>query len=296
MNLADLTNEQVEARIGPLLDGYATKLVHIRTNGVFRARLVPPDIDLFDHASELWYPPTSAAGRAGRFNRAGEVKFYCSNRVQAALLEMRAKPGDRLALVIAASKAPAVEIGCAHVGLHRCLEEPQIMGIAQNGLRDALPFLRDLKAMGIERKWFRIDDYLTELAVAEPSPEVELHHYKATNVISDVLGRIPSQQALLYPSVATDLHAFNLAIAPEHTDRLFFPAECWQFEIESHLPELPGVLPSKGGYFGFRVTARSTSIAPDGHIDWRAAEPSEFLDLQRAILRAGQIRNERSFR
>lgn len=293
MDLAALSPEQIETRIRPLLDGYLTKLINIRTNGVFRARIVPPGVNLFENAAELWYPPASLITRTGRFNRAGEVKFYCSNRVKGALLEMRVKPGDRLALVVAGSRAAAIDIRCTHVGLHRCQEEPEIMTFAQNGLRGLLPFLQELRELGVERKWLRIDDYLTELAVAEPEPDAEQNHYKVTNVISDVLGRIPAQQALLYPSVATSLRSFNMALTPAHADNFFFPAECWQFEIDCHVSELPGAPVAKGGYFGFRVVARSTAIDEGGAIAWRSAVADEFFELQLAIQRAGQIRSER---
>jgi len=287
MNLGELSSESVTERIRRVMDGYATKTATICTNGVFRARVNPEPTKQFTNSSELWYPPSSAVLFDGRFNRSGQTKFYVCNHPWAALLEVQPNVGDRITLLVIKSKRRAAEITCTHVGLSAGKERLDIKGTPHSAnLADDPAFLNDLRTMGVEHKWHLIDEYLTQLAVALPVPNAAQDHYKATNAAADVLSAIRSQQALIYPSVATNLNSYNLAMNSWVADEFFLPFETWQLEVVSHRPTLPGALLARSGYFGVEVSARSERIEADGNIRWRVADTVELVDLQGAIRRA----------
>jgi hypothetical protein len=294
MDLANLTYEQVSARIHRLMDGYSTKTIVIGTNGVFRARVHPSGVELFENVSELWYPPVSVVKMAGRFNRPGDVRFYASNEIHAALFEAQPKVGDFVSLVVAASKSPGVHLNCTHIGLHKCKEELENRGAGHGpNLQTHPDFQADLRALGIDRKWRRLDDYFSELAVTVPEAGEEQHLYKVTNAIESVLGKINDHNALLYPSVATGLNAFNLALSPRFADEYFFASETWKFEILSHREDLLGAPTTSGGYFEIRPVARSLQIGDEGEIVWGEVSSDSMFDLHRAIARANDIRRRK---
>lgn len=294
MDLANLSHEQVSSRIRRLMDGYSTKTIVIGTNGVFRARVHPSTVDYFENIAQLWYPPVSAVKMAGRFNQAGEVRFYASNQIYAALFEAQPKVGELVSLVVAGSKTPGVHLNCTHIGLHKCKEDLENRGSGPGlNLQSHPDFQADLRALGINRKWKRLDDYFSELAVTLPTAGEEQNLYKATNAIESILGDINQHNALMYPSVATDLNAFNLVLSTRFADDYFFASEAWKFEILSHTEKLPGAPQTKTGYFGIRPLARSQSIAEDGSILWQSTTDDAMYDLQKAIVRANEIRQQK---
>lgn len=285
MRLAALTEQQVDARIARLMDGYATKPVTFGLNGFFRARVHPSGVEQFKDFSELWYPPVEAVTRAGRFNRAGEVRLYASNRIQGAIFEVQPKPGDMVTLVMIASKKPLEELRCVHIGLQRCREAEEVTrGI--NLYSDA-SFLAELRAAGVHHKWLRLDRYLSDLATANVHADEAEHHYKATNAVGSLLSRIRDSQALVYPGIATSLKSFNLCLPTETADTLFFPFEAWSFRITARVDELPGAPVSESGYIGVEPVARTAEVGPSGGLTWQPVESSQqsLEEMQKAFTR-----------
>src|SRR5215204_4079623 len=120
MNPAKLTHEQVNQRIGQIMDGYHTLVVPAQMSGLYRARKNVGDVP-WQFASDLWYPPATAVRNRGRFNDPGSPVLYACNTATGAVFEIRPNVGDVITILIARAKSKVVELACAHIGLERSL-------------------------------------------------------------------------------------------------------------------------------------------------------------------------------
>lgn len=290
-NLSDLTEAEVYERTSRLLVGYALKLIEIGSQGVYRARINIGE-ELFANVNELWYPPASVVSRRGRFNGVGESKFYCSNRLHAAIYEMRPQVGQLLTVLIAGTKSASTKIECIHLGVHRLREDQSITNGLEVGLRGDADFLRSLDLLNIRQKWLMLDDYLTDIATGLYPVGEEEDRYKATLAAERFLGRVPTSAGLLYPSVAVAMSAINLCLPPQQADRLLFPSEAWMFRVVTGLEVVPpGERIIGGGGHILKVERRSTAIHADGSIEWTpAASGFNPRDLEMGIDRVAQNR------
>ena len=91
MDVSELSMEQVASRVGLIMDGYRTMIRPLELNGAFRARKNVGG-KLFDHVSELWYPPASVITSRGRFNRAREPLLYVCNTGAASVYSQSERP------------------------------------------------------------------------------------------------------------------------------------------------------------------------------------------------------------
>lgn len=283
VNPERLTEQQAFDRLSRALHGYVMRSVIIGTNGVFRARVGAPNA-LFRNVSELWYPPSSMVIRRGRFNGKGEAKFYCSSELHAAVMEVRPKVGDRVAVVIAGARQRSAQIDLAHIGLHRAVVHSDVVGAMGSGLRGDPDFVRRLGEWGIQKRWLVLDDYLTQLATTLYAPEVEEEAYKMTLSAGRYLLRPQNHQGILYPSVASDFSAFNICLEPSAADHICTPSEVWVAEVTERLCGVPEDLERS-----MRFLHRSTSISGAGDIAWsdRLSEVSAH-EVLGGIRRSGQ--------
>lgn len=280
LNSVGLTEQRAFDRLSQALHGYVMRGAIIGSKGVFRARVGPPD-RLFQNTSELWYPKPELVKRRGRFNGAGESRFYCSSEIHTAFEEVRPKVGDRVTLLIAGARSPSTKFELAHVGIQHAVVGSEVVGTMGGGLRRDKEFLAQLKAWGITKRWLALDDYLTDLATAVYEPAVQDERYIMSVSAGRYLLRPPAYQGILYPSVASEFSGFNLCLYPESADRLFYPSEAWAADILSRRPT---------GELEIRFAHRSTSISSSGEIDWSGrlvgVEPEE---VQKAIGRAVRL-------
>jgi hypothetical protein len=79
MDVLSLTSEQVDRRIGRIMDGYRTVVIKAQMNGFYRARKNRGE-HFWESISDLWYPPPTAVRTRGRFNEPGSSVFYACNR------------------------------------------------------------------------------------------------------------------------------------------------------------------------------------------------------------------------
>ncbi len=268
MDVAHLNKAQVFERIRLLMDGYATFLLPVRLNGVFRARK-NPTCSPFENTRDLWYPPAPAVTRRGRFNDIGESVFYACNNAHAAFFELHPAVGDFITVLIARTREQLAELVCAHVGLERGLA-PELQDMHGSGLPRSNPrFQAVLQKHGISTRWLLVDDFLSEMATGQFTPDLEEAKYKITNAISKLLFAAPGVEAFNYPSVATNMNCINLCMKPEVADSYFFPAECWMVRIDEERDNLPGHEPREGQVF-YKTTflRKSLAIGEDGTIEW----------------------------
>jgi hypothetical protein len=106
--------------------------------------------------------------------------------------------------------------------------------------------------------------------------------YIITNVISDLLFKIPGVQAINYPSVATRLHCLNICLKPEVADEHFMPSHAWMIHIEEETDRLQGI-ERTGTYYRTNFIRKSEAIEADGKIRWSDpltnVQPEEVASL-----------------
>lgn len=267
MDLTRLSDEQVFQRLARLADGYTKRQDQLQTNMLFRARR-NESRQPFQHASELWHPPSSVVGR-GRFNSAGEPVFYTSNRFHAAIFEMRPCVGDLFTVLAVHRRDFNHPITCISVGMSRC-KAPEAR-VGGRHLHWDSPFPPDVAPeRGVKARWSAIDNYLGDICLAPCPPNEEDQIYKPTNAISRLFADIPGIDALQYPSVAVDLNAVNLRLTTQKADELFQPGEAWMVEVVDYQDEVPGLPPLASGYFQMHLLARTSMIDDSWMLNWKA--------------------------
>jgi hypothetical protein len=281
MDVRSLTSEQVDRRIGLIMDGYRTVVINAQMNGLYRARKNRGE-EPWGSVSDLWYPPAAAVRTRGRFNEPGSSVFYACNRSTGAIYEIRPAVGDVITLLVVRSKEAFVELSCAHIGLERSLA-PEIGFVPRDRkLRTNPRFQSMLAHYGLSHKWLMVDEFLSEMATTLFAPGDEQDKYKITNAISRALFRIPGVDALNYPSVATSLVSLNVCLAPAIADKHFRPSEAWMIKVEEKADRLPN-LDGDGPFYRTTFIRRSEAIEPDGHIRWsgvlRNVRPEDIAHL-----------------
>jgi hypothetical protein len=268
MDVAELSPEEVDHRIGSIMDGYRTVTITAQMNGLYRARKNIGD-EPWPSTADLWYPPATAVLNRGRFNEPGTSVFYACNRAASAIYEIHPNVGDVTTLLVAHSRrAPFAELNCAHIGLERSLA-PEIGFVPRNRMLRTNPrFQAMLTHYGISQKWLLVDNFLSEMATTMFTPSEEQDKYKITNSIGRNLFKIPNVHALNYPSVASKLVSLNLCLPPEIADQNFKPAEAWMIRFDEKSDRLPGSDDQEGPYFRTTFVRRSEQIEPDGRICW----------------------------
>jgi hypothetical protein len=266
MDVRTLTTDQVDQRIGQLMDGYHTVVIAVQLNGLYRARKNIDDKP-FERVSELWYPPAAAVRSRGRFNEIGAPVFYACNRVPGAVFEIQPKVGDLVTVLIVKTKETFVELACAHIGLERCFA-PEIGTEQRERMLQTNPrFQAMLESHGLSKKWLAVDQFFSDMATTQFPPDEAGDKYKITNAIARPLLRIPGVQALNYPSVASNLKNINLCLTPTMADQFFTASEAWMIRIEETRDRLDG-LDEEGPFYRTKFVRRSLSIDRDGRINW----------------------------
>lgn len=209
MDVANLSMEQVTSRVGLIMDGYRTMNRPVELNGAFRARKNFGS-KLFNHVSELWYPPTAAIISRGRLNQAHESPLYVCNTAPGALFEIHPSVRDLITIAVLKSKAAFVRLDCAHIGLDRS-QSPAFGPQQKKDIPRSHPsFQAALRSDKLTRKWMAVDTLLSEIATTVFDPADEQDRYKITNAVAEILLTIPGIHGLTYPSVATGLKNMNI--------------------------------------------------------------------------------------
>lgn len=268
------------------MDGYSINKLPLGTSAVFRARRNTAR-ERFSHASDLWCPPAELV-QMGRFNRPGESVFYASSTINAALWEVRPKVGEVVTVAICTPVVAPAVFHLTHIGLHHYQGNPDAFWRGVPDIRSNPSFMGDLRQLGIDRKWSRIDDFLSELATRPVGEQAGL--YEATSQLGETLLRVPNTDGIIYPSVAAGLAAFNIRLNRVAAEQILGIAEVWEFEVIRHFSELAGRPPSEPGYLLTKALRRSATIAAGGEINWLQDFPKgPEADMRSIISRASQI-------
>lgn len=197
----------------------------------------------------------------GRLNEEGKPAFYAANTPHTAMFEMRPEVGQLHTVLLARTlDSIPVSMRGPFLGVTQSLSTDT--DALRRRIAGADAALRDKLGPGDYKKYELVDRWLTD-AITQLVPPERSEMYKPTVALANLLFRAPLD-AISYPSVATAHNGTNVCIPPSLADRLFVPAEAWEFVIDHviHHPETSKAL--------YRVKAirKSTSIAADGSISW----------------------------
>jgi hypothetical protein len=170
--------------------------------------------------SSVSYPPAAKVG-IGRLNRPGAPMFYCSVAAPGVFYELRAKPGDRVAL----SMWQVVKPMWVHaIGYHQDALE-KIGAKYQRGRQELInPLSNETKANAQVRR-------LLSLALTESVPRGEEYRYKQSIAINEllfhdagVMTKLPDSPnsdraaGTVYPAMQLRGDADNAALWPAYVD------------------------------------------------------------------------------
>jgi hypothetical protein len=242
------------------LGGYAVAIKSVDLSNAFYRGVRWAERPRFTH--QVSYPPAAVAG-LGRANRSGRVMFYASCGAAPVFYELRAKPGDRIAL----SKWSVMESFWAHnLGFHEAALHK--LGGTSVPLRHALT-----NPIPNESKFNRKLRRMLSLAFTEDIRSSNEYRYKQTVAITELLfdkaellpktaagPKIDRVGGIVYPAVQMRGVADNIAIWPEFVDG------CLRLE------EVRYLFVEKADEASTSYTLRLLAIAqefPGGEIVWR---------------------------
>lgn len=272
LRMADLTalsQETVSQRVGLLLHQYPFQQRSLVLSGLYRGRLNKPG-EVYQSASNLWYPAPEHVGRPGRLNREGIPVFYASDAPITCLSEMRVGSGSTATILVARAKGAAFhKLNVHYIGIERA-NAPELTALKPVDLFRHAPNFREALGEGNYKKWLEIDDYFSDVFAAKVTHGHE-HLYKPTIALAEILLKSPYLHALNYPSVELEGFGTNLCLTPERVDALFEPSEAWMLEFGDE-----DLHPSTGERMRrMQLVRRSHPIEADWIIRWRG--PGEGL-------------------
>jgi hypothetical protein len=198
--------EEMKDALVPLYTGWmVTAPVFDSGIKLFRGReLQSPPARL----SELAYPPASVAP-ANRASRQGEPLLYASTAREAVFFELGVSVGKRLAIVHYETTAPLTVMS---IGYTEAVAE------ARRSNRPVPPYGRLNEASWRETDRL-VNDFLSEMFTSD-QPE---KHYVTTIAVAEKLLNAEAAGGLLYPTIAMNANADNVALKPAYVDNYLTP-------------------------------------------------------------------------
>ncbi len=211
-----------------------------------------------EQVSRISYPPPHIV-KLGRANQVGQPMFYCAAGEPAILFEMRARPGDLVALSAWSTTTP---LWMHNLGFHT--ESLQRIGTTAMGSRQLLasPIPNE------SRRNARIRRLLSH-AFTESVPEGFEYRYKQSIAIQELLLSAPLEQpaaGTVYPSLQLKGEVDNAVILPEFVDRALKPEAVQLLFVEA--------VDEKAFSYTVQLRRQSQQIS-DGRIAWAAAPSSQ---------------------
>ncbi len=218
--------------------------------------------------SHLSYPPAEMVKKDGRANRAGVPMFYCSAAAPAVPFELRAKPGDLIALSEWQLNEP---LWLHHLGYHG--DALRRMGVPRAAARPVMitsPIPDENKANARLRR-------LLAMAFTEDVNVGDEYRYRQTIAINELLfdraeplrrveggPRFDEVAGTAYPAMQMLGVADNLALLPKFVDSSLTILKVLCLRVEA-------VDERKHAYTTLTVAHADTFR--DGNILWRTDEP-----------------------
>ena len=287
-----LNEEQVYERLKRALNGYLFNPVAYVGQALFRVRVNNEDAP-YEDASALWYPPAQFIQTRGRFNGVREALFYCSDIINAAVIEVMPSEPATVTVLIAGLVDRSALPKCVHIGLQHLRPHGNFQSNLPGGLRADLTFLQHLERMSIKDRWLKLDELCADLAMKVCDDGDRDDHYKITGALARYLLRMDCA-GIMYPSVATEYQALNIALKPDAADQLLFPAEAWMIHVEPVVGEVPEPLRGHRKLHRIKALRRSENISTSGAIFWSSRlEDESILPMLAAPTRIRRYREHR---
>ncbi|MCB9882039.1 MAG: RES family NAD+ phosphorylase [Planctomycetes bacterium] len=96
LDLSGYSASDLVPRVGEICQGYTWMTQRIRMSAAYRARRLT---NRPQSVAQVWYPPADRVRRIGRANDIGEPVLYTSSSESTAIIEMRPKVGETLAIL-----------------------------------------------------------------------------------------------------------------------------------------------------------------------------------------------------
>ncbi len=258
------------------LDDYKVAIGSLALNNQFYRGVKHREIPSL--VSELSYPPAAIVTSDGRANRAGTSMFYCSGAAPAVPFELRAKPGDLIALSAWRLKE---QLWVHNLGYHP--DALRRMGTPSTATRPSVithPIPGEGKANARLRR-------LLSLAFTEDVREGEEFRYKQTIAINELLfdraaplhryqdgPQYDEAAGTAYPTMQMMGAADNLALLPKFVNSSLSISLALCLRVEA-------VDERKRSYTTLTVAHADTFR--DGVIHWRTDEPPPERDRRSHI-------------
>jgi hypothetical protein len=278
--LADF--DDLRAKISSYMNGYAVKNVLLPKGALVHRGLRPHALPL--HASEVQHPPESLVQRFGRANQPKKPVFYGTTDWKTIFWELRAKPGD---LFITSTWVTRRQLRLMLVG-YTPSNLDRLGTVRRMDVSARTPSLSE-EANAL------IHEFLAS-QFTDTIRETESHRYKLSAAIASVFleepgtgKKAPLVDGLMYPTVARNGRADNIAFLPEIVLK----------DLALDSVELVGVDEVKyPDEYRLSKMDKSSSGTPDGAIRWNhyaaiAAAPREDFKLSMVAPGNWVLRNKK---
>jgi len=220
--------EYIRGKVGETIEGYNKNVlgIDVSKNHLFRARKCLNGSS-FENISDLWYNPDVSKINYGRANISGEQVLYLSSELNVAVLEIRARPGEIVNAIKCRSTNEKAYINILELAVF----DPSILPKMNLNLLGHQIDLRQHLGRTNYRKNRLISDFIVEMFKKKVVPG-NVHDYMITSSISSLLwyGE-ENDDALMYPSIASDYLGFNLALKPKKSDELLTIEEALELQV-----------------------------------------------------------------
>lgn len=244
-DLEEVSIDEIKDALTPVFRGYVVSAPRFAPAlEIFRARLMAKP----QNVHELLYPPVGV-GPLGRVNREGNPLLYCATARSATFFELAPQIGDTVAIAKWAITSPLL---VNHVGY-----TPSVFYALGSGRSHASWGDRPVENPG--------DDDNGEIAAflagafTKRVPPSERCLYKLSVAISEKLFADELFDGLVYPTIAMQANADNLAIKPRFADsKLKF--------VRAEFARIDAVHDLK---LDITVLDTAVAVGADGTIGWR---------------------------
>lgn len=233
-DLATASDEDISAQIQKIMDGYACYTRTVSMSACYRARI--NESHVFQHVSELWYPPASAVTNPGRVNRTGNSVFYVASSQDTAILELRPEVGTRMTVLCCTLRDSRLRPHVMDVGVSEFVgpHDPKVAGRLVEDTVDGVRKLETKEGLARNR---RIRKFLCAELMRIVPPE-DCTAYRVTQAIADIMLQSKRIDGLWYPSIALNHKGSNIALKPSSADRLLRPYLAWEALVEERVGDL----------------------------------------------------------
>lgn len=218
----------------------------------------------FDNASKLSYPPKEVLIKRknfGRCNWPNEAVFYCSNETGVPVFEVRPKVNQYIVLSHWESKlSDKIELYGVALGVEAIMsslnENDTFLSTLQQDdvFKDTVP--QEIKD---------VDRYVAKIFVEDASADEKIYQFTSAvanthfeYLIFESTGMKINE--LLYPSVATQLNGYNVALTKNFVDANLHPKEARMYQVIDYNEELLE--------YKLKPIKRVTGAYPTGELVW----------------------------